>query len=128
LYASPGAARNAVLAADRRHGGLPSIKNQDGSRSSAAPDEVSTAERRAVMRARYERLIQALMPKAMTGNGEAIDRVTRVLTQMADLDGLKIRPAAPTLDVGGEEGDPVDELRRRREQRGSGRGAASPPA
>jgi hypothetical protein len=126
LYASPGAARNAVLAADRRHGGLPAVRQRET--RGGPPAEVSTAERRSLLRARHERLLAAVMPRAMTGNGEAIDRATRLLGQMADLDGLKIRPAAPVLEVGGEEDDPVDELRRRREARAHGRGSAAPPA
>jgi hypothetical protein len=125
LYASPGAARNAVVAAERRHGGLPTLRQRAEPRASA---DVSTAERRSLMRARYERLVAALMPKAINGNGEAIDRVTRLLSQLAALDGLTIRPAAPVIDVSGEEGDPVDELRRRREQRAQDRATAAPPA
>ena len=103
LYANASAARAAYLAHAQRVRGV--------------EDEppLSVAERRALMDDRYERLVQALFPRAISGNGEAADRVLRALAQQAALHGLNVRPA-PALPDDEAKGDPADELAQRRER------------
>lgn len=123
LYANASAARAAYLAQAAR------VRGTEGE---PAP---TVAERRALTDDRYERIIQALMPKALQGNHEAADRVLRAMAQQAELYGLKTRAASPAIEDS-KGGDPADELaeRRRRAQeqaaaalRGSASAAPPPP-
>lgn len=113
LYASAGAARNAVLASMLRHGG------------DTAVDKVPLAERRGTQHDRYERLITVMMSKALGGDDKAQARVMVAMRQQAELFGLITRPSPPP-HVDAPEEDVVDDLQRRRELRraATARGAA----
>lgn len=101
LYANASAARAAYLSHSQRVRGT----------EDEAP--LSVTERRALQDDRYERLIQAWMPRAIGGNGEATDRVLRALGQQSALHGLNVKPATPVPDDE-KGGDPADELAERR--------------
>lgn len=103
LYANASAARQAYLA--------------HASRVRGTEDEppLSVTERRALADDRYERLIQAWMPKAINGSGEATDRVLKAMRQQEELHGVRVRPGAPTVDDGGGK-DVGDELAERRDK------------
>lgn len=101
MYANASSARAAYLAQAQR------VQGTD------REPALSVTERRALTDDRYERLIQSLLPKAITGNGEAADRVLRAMAQQAALHGLNVRPAAPAIEEP-KGGDPADELAERR--------------
>jgi hypothetical protein len=113
LYASAGSARRAVLASQERGGG------------EVRAAEVTTGERRALADDRYERLIQTWMPKALSGDDRAADIIGKYLVAQAALHGTNLRPAAVTPDSGAGEGDHVDDIRRKREERHAARAAAA---
>lgn len=123
LYANASAARVAYLAGAQRV------------RGTEKESPLSVTERRALQDDRYERLIQAWMPKALGGSGEATDRILRALNQQADLHGLKTKASVPEVEDGGQE-DVADELATRRERarqdaaaalRGAAPGPPAPP-
>lgn len=111
LYANSSAARNAVIASMKRHGG------------DVKADKVPLGERRNTQHDRYERLLAVMLPKALQGDDKAQARVMVALRQQAELFGLITRPSAPpTIDA--PEEDVVDDLTRRRElRRATARGA-----
>ncbi|HEV2930437.1 MAG TPA: hypothetical protein VGW74_17265, partial [Propionibacteriaceae bacterium] len=113
LYSSAGAARIAVLASQNRHSG------------EVEPKKIPTGERRSLADDRYERIIQAWMPKALKGDKEAAKIVNTALAQQAQLYGLNLRPAAAPIDTAGGE-DTVDDIgRKRAERQAAARAAAS---
>jgi len=113
LYASPAAARKGYLAAEARaHGDVA---------SSAVP----ASERRALLNDRMELLVQRLMPKAMSGDSDALREIRLLTSVQVSLYGLGLRPGQAPPDLVGE-GDTVDDIARKRDERlARARGAAS---
>lgn len=101
LYANASAARQAYLSYAAKV------------RGTEKEHPLSITERRALMDDRYERLIQAFMPRALGGQVESADRVLRAMRQQAELHGVNRRPSAPEVEDTGPE-DPADELAERR--------------
>lgn len=125
LYASPGAARNAVLAANARHGG---DLVKDG-RTVAVSDD----ERRTMVGDQLMGLVKAFTPAAQGGDEKAAKVVRDALRDYAALYGLSLRAAmaaaAPPVKPPGAEEDAADEVARKRARRlasGGGSAAASP--
>lgn len=81
LYGSRGAARNAYLAAVKRHSG------------ESTSDELIEVEN-----FRYDRLLRALWAKCLQGDTWSIDRALRIMDQRARLLGLN-KPVKQQLEV-----------------------------
>lgn len=122
LYASSGAASNAVRAAIRRHAAQESRADEPEPIDLPGPDpeSMSPALVRARISQQWDMIVNHNMPKAMEGDTEATGIVARALQSQARLYGVNLKPASvPEEHPGGE--SPVDEVadrrRRRRERR-----------
>jgi hypothetical protein len=124
LYASSGAARNAVMAAIRRHAANERRTDEpEPEPVGPEPELDSPTVVRSRISQQWDMIINHWMPKVMEGDdAEATGIVARALQSQARLYGVNLKPASvPEEKPGGE--SPVDEVadrrRRRRERRQS---------